>query len=132
MLSNFLAPYSVDHSFELVSEIIKLLKPNGVMFGKGRNLQNTQTSLTLAGFCNISVSSKDPPTISASKPNFEVGSSSKLAFAKPSVWSLADDLMDEDIDLVNQDELLEESDLLKPAADSLRGSMLPKTKSTRF
>ena len=80
---------------------------------KEKNLQSIQTSLTLAGYCTISTSSEDPSSFSATKPNFEVGSSSKLSFAKPSVWSLANDLMDEEVDLIDQDQLLEESDLLK-------------------
>lgn len=68
--------------------------------------------------------------IQCQKPNFEVGSSAKLSFAKPaepvkpsaqvaSVWKL-DDTVDEDIETIDSDALLDESDLTKPDPSSLR------------
>ncbi|NXX85381.1 CPIN1 protein, partial [Urocolius indicus] len=75
--------------------------------------------------------------IEGRKPNFEVGSSSqlKLSFAKkpgpsgkPSVdpataklWTLsANDMDDEEVDLLDSDELLDSEDLKKPDPSSLR------------
>ncbi|KAM4894498.1 anamorsin isoform 2-T2 [Sylvia borin] len=72
--------------------------------------------------------------IEGRKPNFEVGSSSqlKLSFAKtpgkPSVdpaaaklWTLsANDMNDEDMDLLDSDELLDSEDLKKPDPSSLK------------
>ncbi|NXS06129.1 CPIN1 protein, partial [Oxylabes madagascariensis] len=73
--------------------------------------------------------------IEGRKPNFEVGSSTqlKLSFAKtpsgkPSVdpaaaklWTLsANDMNDEDMDLLDSDELLDSEDLKKPDPSSLR------------
>lgn len=73
--------------------------------------------------------------IEGRKPNFEVGSSSqlKLSFAKtpagkPSVdpaaaklWTLsANDMNDEEMDLLDSDELLDSEDLKKPDPSSLR------------
>ncbi|KYN37003.1 Anamorsin [Trachymyrmex septentrionalis] len=57
--------------------------------------------------------------VSANKPSFEVGSSIPILFAKKqtNVWKL-DDPVDED--LIDEDELLDESDLVKPDAASLR------------
>ncbi|KYQ53835.1 Anamorsin [Trachymyrmex zeteki] len=62
---------------------------------------------------------KDVCKVSASKPPFEVGSSIPISFAKKqtNVWKL-DDPVDED--LIDEDELLDESDLVKPAASSLK------------
>lgn len=60
----------------------------------------------------------------AQKPTFEVGSSSKLSFgttSKAAVWSLSDSLVDEEVELISEDDLLEEKDLVKPAAESLKG-----------
>jgi hypothetical protein len=68
--------------------------------------------------------------IQCQKPNFEVGSSSKLSFSqqnlqvKPSanvaaVWKL-DDTVDDDIETVDENDLLEEEDLKKPDPTSLR------------
>ncbi|XP_069017984.1 anamorsin [Embiotoca jacksoni] len=76
--------------------------------------------------------------ISASKPNFEVGSSSqlKLSFGKKTqqpaekpaldpntvkMWTLsAFDINDDDVDLLDSDALLDEEDLKKPDAASLK------------
>ncbi|NXJ65269.1 CPIN1 protein, partial [Rostratula benghalensis] len=77
--------------------------------------------------------------VEGKKPNFEVGSSSqlKLSFAKapgpsgkPSVdpataklWTLsANDMNDEEMDLLDSDELLDSEDLRKPDPSSLRAS----------
>lgn len=71
------------------------------------------------------------------KPNFETGSSQRLSFAKKveekkkaasntttaakkAVWSLMDDDEDADVELVNPDTLIDEEDLKKPDAASLR------------
>lgn len=59
------------------------------------------------------------------KPNYEVGSSSKLSFAKntakkdaiAAAWTLDDD----DGELINQDDLLDEEDKVKPDPSTLRG-----------
>lgn len=70
-------------------------------------------------------------SVKCEAPAFEVGSSRLLSFAKKAapkpinpavnaVWSL-DNLEDEDVDLVDSDQLLDESDLTKPSAESLRG-----------
>ncbi|XP_046356586.1 anamorsin homolog [Haliotis cracherodii] len=70
--------------------------------------------------------------ITAEKPHYEVGSTTqlKLSFAnKPKavdasvakVWSLsADDVMDDEVELVDDDALLEQDDLKKPDPASLR------------
>ncbi|KAF7646614.1 hypothetical protein LDENG_00184850 [Lucifuga dentata] len=76
--------------------------------------------------------------ISVSKPSFEVGSSSqiKLSFGKKTpkpvekpaldpntvqLWALsANDINDDDVDLVDSDALLDEEDLKKPDPDSLK------------
>ncbi|XP_036962534.1 anamorsin isoform X2 [Acanthopagrus latus] len=75
--------------------------------------------------------------ISASKPSFEVGSSSqiKLSFGKKTpkpekpaldpntvkMWTLsANDMDDDDVDLVDSDALLDEEDLKKPDPSSLK------------
>lgn len=66
--------------------------------------------------------------ITSEKPNYEVGSSSKLSFAKKSndknaiaaIWKL-DDGDDEQIDA---DDLLDEEDKMKPEPSSLRGEFI--------
>lgn len=68
--------------------------------------------------------------ILSEKPNYEVGSSSKLSFAKPSgdksaiaaVWKLDDG----DDEQINADDLLDEEDKAKPDPSSLRGNFLFK------
>lgn len=80
-------------------------------------------SVTIFGLNNQSVSGV---IIKAKKPCFEVGSSRQLLFADNdhtqqdvrTVWSL--DVDTEDVELVNDDDLLDESDVNKPTSESLR------------
>ncbi|XP_026991744.1 anamorsin [Tachysurus fulvidraco] len=79
--------------------------------------------------------------ITACKPNYEVGSSSqiKLSFAKKTekpaldpgaakLWTLsANDIDDDDVDLVDSDTLLDAEDLKKPDPASLRASSCGET-----
>ncbi|XP_054712066.1 anamorsin homolog isoform X2 [Uloborus diversus] len=69
--------------------------------------------------------------VRATKPNFEVGSSMPLSFAKrdsaktdpntAKIWMLsADDTLDENVELIDEDELLDENDLKKPDPSSLK------------
>ena len=79
--------------------------------------------------------------VDCTMPEFEVGSSMKLSFAnkiaekrkakeaanavpvkaKAAVWSIDDDIDDDDVELVDSDQLLGEEDLAKPDPASLRG-----------
>ena len=78
--------------------------------------------MKLTGFSNIKSESKgDITEFFAQKPNFEIGSSSQLSFGKTAVWSLADSLVDDQVELINEDDLLDDDDLLKPTSESLRG-----------
>ena len=80
--------------------------------------------------------------VDCTMPEFEVGSSMKLSFAdkvaekrkakeaasavpvkaKAAVWSIDDDMDDDDVELVDSDQLLGEEDLAKPDPASLRGA----------
>lgn len=69
--------------------------------------------------------------IYAEKPNYNVGSAVKLSFAKKentnkstaaAVWKLTDD--GDDDDLINEDDLLDESDKIKPNPTELRGKFI--------
>lgn len=113
----------MSHSFEFLSEIVRIMKPDGTLFAKENSDPKISTSLKLTGFSNIKVEPSDS-TFSAQKPNFEVGASSTLSFGKPAVWSLSNNLIDDQIELINEDDLLDESDLIKPAAETLRGEYM--------
>ncbi|XP_063294251.1 anamorsin [Pelobates fuscus] len=83
----------------------------------------------------LGVSPKDifVARVSGKKPNFEVGSSQPLSFTKRQVparpsadpaavklWTLsANDMGDDDLDLLDSDELLDQDDLMKPSPSSL-------------
>lgn len=140
-------------------EVARLLKPTGQFAMICRVKQHSekpdvwtesslQSTLKLSGLVDITVEHRndavgdgDNCLIRAKKPAFEVGSSTqlKLSFAKPTsdekikqVWSLSTtDMNDDDVDLIDDDELLEEEDLLKPSAASLQagcGQSGPKKK----
>lgn len=121
IFSNLIEPYSLSHTFELLSEVVRILKPNGMLYANEKNSTKFNSDLKLTGFSNINSQSKDELfEFSAQKPNFEVGSSSQLSFGKSTVWSLADSLEDDQVELINEDDLLDEDDLLKPSSESLR------------
>jgi len=123
VLSNNLEPFSVNHSFEVLAEIIRILKPEGLFHAIDKNPSKTRSNLKLTGFNNIieNLSAIDGNMkFTAKKPAFEVGSSSKLSFGKLAVWSLSDSLADDEVDLVNEEDLLDEEDLIKPSSESLK------------
>lgn len=145
VLSCLLADGYHIHSAESLSELARLLKPGGKLLleepvangGNTRTVEKLIAALKLAGFVSVtevSVAAQTRTRLSASKPNFEVGSSSqiKLSFGKTTqrpaldpntakMWTLsANDIDDDDVDLLDSDALLDEDDLKKPDALSLK------------
>ncbi|XP_064393693.1 anamorsin homolog [Halichondria panicea] len=90
----------------------------------------------------LSISNQDKPSfavvkVMAKKTSYEVGTSSKLSFATKlesqagskvseetaQVWTLsANDVFDDDIDIIDADTLLDEEDFLKPDPQTLRSN----------
>uniref|UniRef100_A0A6G5A8Z5 Anamorsin homolog n=1 Tax=Rhipicephalus microplus TaxID=6941 RepID=A0A6G5A8Z5_RHIMP len=119
--------------------IIGLLKPNGKLLvklsGAGLDSGSLVYNMKLSGFIDISqnVNNDDNVEITCSKPSYEIGSSSKLAFAGSStgnqescsdvgkIWSLsAQDMLDGEVDLVDPDQLITEEDFKKPDPSDLK------------
>lgn len=102
---------------ELLSNIIKILKPDGkIIITNISDANSTEFNLKTNGFMNVVTNES---SITASKPKFAIGSSAKLNLKKPTVWKLDDE--DEDgEDLIDPDDLLDEDDLIKPDPTSLR------------
>merc|ERR1712071_434681 len=93
VFSNITEPHGVSHTFELLSEVIRILKPNGVFYANEKNGSTLSSNLKLTGFSKIDSKNKgEIVEFSAHKPNFEVGASSQLSFGKTAVWSLSDSL----------------------------------------
>lgn len=121
ILSNILASDSESiNNAATLANYLKLLKQNGFLIAIGADLE---TELKLNGFKDVTKESLDAKTVfCAVKPNFEVGSVSKLKFAKSStiektvetakVWKFTQDDMQED-DLIDTDALLDDLDLKK-------------------
>uniref|UniRef100_G3MPN7 Anamorsin homolog n=1 Tax=Amblyomma maculatum TaxID=34609 RepID=G3MPN7_AMBMU len=133
----FVTPQMRPSSDSLVN-IINLLKPNGKLLvklsGSGLDSGSLVYNLKLSGFVDICLNTSDGGVeITCSKPNYEVGSSSKLPFAgaaigsqEPSadvgkIWSLsAQDMLDGDVELVDPDQLITEEDFKKPDPSALK------------
>lgn len=82
--------------------------------------ENVDTSQLKSLLLNVYNDIDKVAEVIAEKPSFEIGSSVMLNFGKeksPNVWKL-DDSVDEE--LINEDELLDESDILKVNTSSLR------------
>lgn len=147
-LSSVTPPHSYVHPEEILAEIARVLKPNGRLSLK-ESVPSTNresetallSALTLSGFVDASSSSSSSSTpstlvsVECRKPGFEVGESSalKLNFKKKktkpapnvtkkaAIWSLdADDIKDAEVDLLDPDSLLDESDYVKPDPLSLK------------
>ncbi|RLU19723.1 hypothetical protein DMN91_008280 [Ooceraea biroi] len=142
----FKEPYTSD---EFLVEALRILKPDGSLViyeplpasRKSAALTHPEriSKLKLSGFrvknaeresldkdsesksllTKVYSNVEDVCKVLANKPSFEVGSSVPLSFAKKqtNVWKL-DDPVDED--LIDEDELLDESDFAKPDEASLR------------
>lgn len=121
ILSNVLTPSM--ESYKSLSNLLSLLKPNGQFIEIGQKSSTLESELKLNGFKNVSIENFDDLVLFyAEKPNFEVGAASKLKFkSKPTaeangekkVWKFSANDINED-DLIDTDDLLDETDLKKP------------------
>lgn len=112
---------------DLLSLILKLLKPKAIAQLSTANLDNLKASLLLSGFVNIT---ENADGIRCEKPNYEVGSSAKLSFASTNkigdnakvaaIWKIDN----EDDEIIDADDLLEEEDKVKPDPSTLKGDCM--------
>ena len=127
IISNLMTPTIVKHDSKILYDYLKMLKPKGVLIAVELNenkAEQIETEYKLSGFINLKIkTSVKQVFIVAEKPNFEVGSARKLNFSKKieapkpkaenKIWQLNNDEIGES-DLINTDDLLDESDLKKP------------------
>lgn len=105
----------------VLTKILALLKPGG-LFGisdVSNNFPKIEFELKVSGFINVAQG--DNAFLYCNKPNYEIGSSAKLNLkCKPvkAVWKIDDTVED---DMIDPDNLLDEDDLKKPDAASLKG-----------
>ncbi|XP_034831059.1 anamorsin homolog [Maniola hyperantus] len=122
IISNWLPPYTVQHSDSLLALLIKLLKPSGKIILK--DILDVSSVLKLNGFLNVTKTAENE--YSAEKPKFEVGAKVFLKLnSKPAVWKLEDTVEEawagtNDDEIIDTDVLLDEDDLKKPDQQSLR------------
>lgn len=127
IISNQLAPHAIQHDTNLLSQYLKLVKPNGNIIittklgSKTEFLSTLKTAGLLFTESDAKVDETNVLTVVSRKPNFEVGSSVKLSFAKKtpvaSVWKIDDTVED---DIIDPDSLLDEEDFKKPDPASLK------------
>jgi hypothetical protein len=106
----------------MLFEFLRLLKPNGKLILREPAQQRTAdvsaklaANLTLSGFVETQIGAVgEQVQVTSAKPSWEVGSSAQLK-KKPVSWatSAPDELLDEDA-------LLDEHDLLRPAKGTSR------------
>uniref|UniRef100_A0A6B2E4Z9 Anamorsin homolog n=1 Tax=Phlebotomus kandelakii TaxID=1109342 RepID=A0A6B2E4Z9_9DIPT len=122
ILSHCSSESTTNEKLKLFLNLVKPQRPVVFMFLKSEpaTLETFEFQLKAAGYVNVKKNASH--VFVAEKPNYEVGSSVKLSFAvkKPTaaVWKLEDD--DEDEEVINEDDLLDESDKQKPDEASLR------------
>nr|CAG4635774.1 EOG090X0FGQ [Artemia franciscana] len=141
-LFNMLPPFGLNLSDLLLEDIFHKLKHKGLLFILGQ--EKSASKLILAGFTNIceiesmEYKGKRMLLYSCEKPNFELGSSaqlkgvdsktSQLCFTEEQLGEIDNcngnlaEILDEEPygDYMDPDELLEEIDLVKPTAESLK------------
>ncbi|KAF0299981.1 Anamorsin [Amphibalanus amphitrite] len=117
------------HEDALLAEVLGLLRPGGELLMRDARGEAAARRLTLAGYTGAAARAELGGYCCARKPDFEVGSSAPLKLNLPTsappaaaaVWTLSgQDALDDDLDLVDEDELLDEEDKLKPDPASLR------------
>jgi len=136
----------LNHSADMLSYFLKVLSPNGQLFLVESTTDDLKdgikSKLVLNGFTNTEdpvkleqklddsdlskLGTKQVFMVKGRKPQFEVGSSKLLSFAKKpevkkpaGVWTL-DDMDDDTVELIDENTLLEEEDLVKPDPTTLR------------
>uniref|UniRef100_A0A3B4AZE5 Anamorsin n=1 Tax=Periophthalmus magnuspinnatus TaxID=409849 RepID=A0A3B4AZE5_9GOBI len=157
VLSYSVSDSSFSHSADGLSEMARVLRPGGKLLLEGpmtsSEREKLESALKLSGFVSITEVSAGTKSaavqsalgtnplgrtcLSASKPNFEVGSSTqiRLSFGKTTkkpekaaldsntvkMWMLsANDMADDEVDLLDSDALLDEEDLKKPEPTLLK------------
>ncbi|XP_033823827.1 anamorsin isoform X2 [Periophthalmus magnuspinnatus] len=157
VLSYSVSDSSFSHSADGLSEMARVLRPGGKLLLEGpmtsSEREKLESALKLSGFVSITEVSPVEQSaavqsalgtnplgrtcLSASKPNFEVGSSTqiRLSFGKTTkkpekaaldsntvkMWMLsANDMADDEVDLLDSDALLDEEDLKKPEPTLLK------------
>ena len=98
------------------SRVLKSLKPSGTVVLATTDIEAAAKQLKLSGFINVSEPKPitDGVEVIGQRPAFEVGATAQLKLKKK-VWTV-----DDDDDIVNEDDLLDESDKQKPSKEDLK------------
>ena len=133
VLACVLPPFVAECPAEVLSEVLRVLRPGGSLTLRTTDSAALKSCLTLAGFTSIAPAGNSNLTdeqkrnlvssvveVTCKKPDFEVGSSLQLPGVKAATagtWNIS---LDDDLDLANPDDLLTEEDLSRPDPASLK------------
>lgn len=120
------AVHHLSEKLSLLFEFLRLLKPNGKLVLREPAVNRTAdvseklaANLTLSGFVDTQISNvSDQVQVSSAKPSWEVGAASSIQLKKKakSAWSDAH----ESSELLDEDQLLDERDLVRPSKGKCR------------
>ncbi|GAB6020457.1 Anamorsin [Chamberlinius hualienensis] len=122
-----------EYKSEILGEIARLVKPGGrFVIQRPKSVQNFQSKLIVSGFVNVTTDeNKDEDAIvyRCFTPDYDFASSFQISMKinadktndSSKIWTLsAADILDDDIELMDENQLLDESDLKKPDPSQLK------------
>eukprot|EP00794_Sanderia_malayensis_P019148 gene19148-21067_t len=140
-MSGLLSPSAYIHNTDILAEIARVLKPNAKLLIReptgGRSAEKLISTLKISGFIKATepkfnqLANESIQMIEMCESKYHIAISAQKKTVDPNVakvWTLsAQDVNEEDMDIIDSDALLEQEDLIKPDPASLKTGCGPKS-----